>query len=93
MISAVSPYALLLACKPKESRSFSTEYDIFSAMHSSALKPSESELHSSNKHASISPENPPESAQGIQSQKMRTHYISGICARHDRAQSHVHLQN
>lgn len=89
MVSSISPYALLLACKPKESHGIVTEYDLFSTIQSSSRAPSDSDQHISYKPNGICKEHSDGGQMCIQSQKTRTHYISGINARHDKARSHV----
>lgn len=89
MVSSISPYALLLACKPKESHGFITEYDLFSTIQSSSRAPSDSDQHSTYKPHGVSTEYSVCDQMGIHSQKTRTHYISSINARHDKARSHL----
>lgn len=88
MVSSISPYALLLACKPKESHGIVTEYDLFSTIQSSFRAPSDSDQHLTYTSHSISTEYSNGGQMGIQNQRTRTHYISGINARHDKARSH-----
>ena len=89
MVSSISPYALLLACKPKESHGIVNEYDLFSTIQSSSRAPSDSDQHLTYKPQGIGTENSNSGQMSIQNQRTRTHYISGINARHDKARSHV----
>lgn len=86
MLDAISPYALLCACKPKPSSAQASPYDLYSQAQQTASSAAEREI------TPIQPEPVPEQPIQPSSQTRadypsprRTHYIAGIQSRHNAA--------
>ena len=79
MLESISPYALLCASKPRQPRSVTTQYDVFSLSQANSASAVPASSPAGDPPAQRAP------AQSLPEPNKRTHYIADIHARHSSA--------